>query len=298
MNIAHTWIDEFLYSAILWGSLITLLLWWWRRPIKSRAGRIVMALPLAWFALHTAIGWYGFVWPPSGRLIEADNGAPIRNTRVIATWISYPMSLWTMRCSGRQAHLSDDDGAFAFRYAPYPTLFAGIGFRGLRPLVPGRVQTGKMGRPWTLLRGDISFKKYAPGAKTDDDSQSVGCKVAIAPQFTYEQVNDHAYALFPGEEHPFEVMYREACIERQPSTFTNTYLDFMSGSSSQTMGAAYAKLHPDEPRILALREASKQLGQFGCRTGGVCAASATKEAHDAYCAYFSWIRELQQGGLQ
>jgi len=297
VNTSNVWIDEFLYSAILWGSLVTLLLWWLRRQLKNRAGRWLMALPLAWFALHTAIAWYGFVWPPSGRLIEADSGAPIRNTRVIATWISYPMTIWTMHCSGRQAHLSGADGAFAFRYAPYPTLFVGVGFRGLRPLVPGRVQTGKAGRPWTLLRGDIAIKKYAPGRETLDDSQTTECKVDIAPQFTYEQVNDRSYALLPGEEHPFEVMYREACVERQPGSFTNSYLHFMSVSSIRTMGAAYANLQPEEPRILALREARKQTGQVGCPGGGVCAAAVTPDVHDTYCTYFSWVRELQ-GGLQ
>ncbi|MDZ4813072.1 MAG: hypothetical protein SGI99_10730 [Pseudomonadota bacterium] len=283
----NNFLSEFLYSAVLWGSLLTALLWWLRSKAKSRVSRGLLFLPFWWLVLHTAIAWYGVLIPPSGRLVDADSGEPIKNARVIATWISYPMAIWTSHCSGRQAHLTDGDGGFAFRFAPYPTLAFGTLFRGLNPKVPGRISNQKFTMLLKPLWGDVPIQKYAPGRWTSEIGPNTGCRVAIAPQF------DYADGLLPGEELPFDVMYREACIERQPGTFTNEYLYFMMQSSSDSAGQRHVVSGLDDPKWIAVQELRPQIVPAGCPPiGNLCAVEVSAKVHDAHCEYFSWLREL------
>ncbi len=278
-----SFLAEFLFSAILWGSLIT---WWFWRRRKTAIGRFrhgLLTLGMGWFGLHTAIAFYGFLLPPSGRLIDADSGEPIKNSRVIATWTSYPFTIWTSYCSGKQAHLTDADGDFAFRLAPAPTLVFGTLVRGLNPQVPGRIDNRKHALLLAPLWGDIPIQRYAPGRKLAG-GPNTGCHVEILPQY------DFNLEVLPGEEHPFEVMYREACVERQPWTFYDQYLQDMKMSGP---AGRHAELPLNDPRLIAVFKLRPLIAPRGCPPiGDLCASPISADVHDTHCVYFSWLREL------
>jgi len=276
---------EFLFSAILWGSLITVWLWRRRAHSTGRLRRGVLTVGLAWFALHTAIAWYGFVLPPSGYLVDADSEDPIKNARVVATWGSYPMSLWTSYCSGRQAHLSDEDGHFAFRLAPAPTLIFGTFARGLNPQVPGRIGIRKVAVLLAPLWGDMRIQRYVAGRTITSGGLSTACKINIIPQYRGNRV-------LAAEEHPFEAMYREACVERQAWTFYDQYLQDMLLRGPP--GGYYASEQlPDDPRQVAVRVLLPDVATGGCPPyGNLCVSPIDANVHDTFCTYFSWLRDL------
>ena len=280
-------LGELLYSAIFWGSLVTLLLCWLLRKISNRFGRAVLWLPLVWFVVHTVIAWYGFLLPPSGRLIDADSGAPIKNSRVIATWSSYPLSLWTSYCTGKQAHLTRSDGAFAFRFAPYPTLLLGSFYRGLNPEVPGRIDNQRGALMLAPLRGDVLIQRYAPGRETFG---GVGgdCDIQIAPQYS-----DNLQPL-SGEESPFEVMYREACIEHQPWTLTDHFIRDMMMRRPKVSGGYSGWPPKDAPPEEIQHLLLEELDPRGCPPiGNECASSISSETHEKFCTYFATQRNGQ-----
>ncbi|MGD9582357.1 MAG: hypothetical protein AB7V26_01615 [Lysobacterales bacterium] len=315
-------ISEFLYSALLWGSLVTGLLWWLRRRMRPGIARKLLWLPLGWFGLHTLYAWYGFLVPISGRLIDADSGAPFARVRVYANWTSYPTSLGSFfynGCSGQQAHVSDADGRFAFRFAPYPTLVYGVLLRGLSPRVPGRIGIGKLGGFWEPLLGDMPFQRYAPGRSTKIQWPNSGCDMTVAPQ--YDALHrgimgdwllpddEHPFDVpsyrsgfrravsgttRPAEEHPFEVLYREACVERQPWTFNDEYLRWLVWSRpfGQNRLGLWTVPPPALPEdIQGLVQ--EQLEPRGCSDGGSCAYAVAPEVHDRLCAFLTTERKQQ-----
>ena len=283
---------EFLYSAILWGSLATLLLWWLRRRVTNKWGQRFLFVPFWWLAIHTAIAWYGFVLPPSGRLVDADSGEPIKNTRVIATWLSYPMAIWVSHCSGRQAQLTDADGDFAFRFAPFPTLLFGTTLRGINPQVPGRIDHRELAFVLVPIWGKLPIQKYAPGRSLSELGTNTECRVDIAPQFV------QPFKLLSGEENPFDLMYREACIEKRPDTYTNSYMHNLMSSSADYAGYRFSEKDRSDPRWQAVQKWWPFLGNTGCPLiGGVCAAGIPPEAHDGMCEFYTWQREMKRGAL-
>jgi len=217
-------LSEFLYSALLWGTPITGLLWWLQRRARIGFVRKLLWLPLFWIGLNTANAWYGFLLPMSGRLVDADSGQPIAGVRVYANWHSIPMSVWYNFCTGQQAHVSDARGQFAFRFVPYPSLVFGALYRGVDPRVPGRIIVNKAGYLWAPLVGDMAIPRYVPGHRTSSQGRTSGCDGSIAPQFVNLPKGVLNQTLLPGEEHPFEVLFREACIGQRPWTYNNQYL--------------------------------------------------------------------------
>ncbi len=283
------YLAEFFYSAIFWGSIVTALLWWLRRKIENRFGRAAIWVLFGWFALHTVIAWYGFLIPPSGRLIDADSGEPIGKSRVVSAWISYPTSPWSAGCSGRQAHLTDDNGQFAFRFAPYPTLISGSLMRGLLMSPPGRVPEGKGDWSFKPLSGTTLIHRFKPGHRVTGNSVGTICETAVDSQ--------ENHALLPGEAHPFEVMYREACVERQPSTLTDAYLREMMRLRSILQDSVWNWPPPDSPPTNIQQQQRKYLGLEGrCVEGsGVCASAIEPGLRDEFCVYFTSLRSI--GGV-
>ncbi len=270
---------EFFYSAIFWGSTVTAFLWWLRSKVKGRFGRAAIWLPLGWFALHTVIAWYGFLIPPSGRLIDADSGEPIGNKRVIATWVGYPLAIWTSYCSGKQAHLSDEDGNFSFRLAPYPTLFLGTLARGLNPEVPGRIDNRKVSVLLAPIWGDLSILKYSPG-RTVLGGPNTECDVDVAPQYP------NNLELLLGEKHPFEVMYREACVEHKPWTMTDRFVRDMMLRRPNADNSTWPILDPPPEEIQRLL--LDELKSRGCPPiGNECVSAISQETHGKFCTYFA-----------
>jgi hypothetical protein len=272
-------ISELLYSAIFWGSLGTTLVWWFRRRSRHRVVRGILLFPLGWIALHTAFAWYGFVIPPSGRLIDADTGQPHTNRRVIATWISYPLALWTSYCSGRQAHLTDTDGDISFRFAPWPTLVFGTFVRGLNPEILGRIDNRALEIFPFPLTGNIPVDQYAP-ERDISWGPNTECKKQIAVQYSDSQI-------LPGEANQFDALRREACIVGNAWTLTDLFMqDLSRGANRYASGGAPP---------LEIQEILRTFGQHGCRPGegGVCVQAISKGTRDQLCAYYMTIRGPQ-----
>lgn len=273
-------LGELLQSAVVWGSLITLSLWWLRRRSTRPTPRVLMTLPLIWFGVHTAIAWYGLLLPVSGRLTDADTGLPIANAKVISTWHSYPLGLWTSYCSGKQAHLSDVNGRFAFPFAPYPTLFVGTMSRGINPRVPGRINHRSLLTLPIPVMGDVAIQQYAPERSESRSGPNTECKVALAPQYP------NNLQLLPGEEHPFEVMYREACVEYRPSTLTDSFLTEMMLRRPHSV-----RTQQDPPQHI--QDGLSELAGYGCTNGegGICARAVSEETRDMFCQYYGTVRD-------
>jgi len=285
-------LSEFLYSALLWGSLITGVLWWLRGRARIGIVRKLLWLPLFWFGLHTLNAWYGFLVPMSGRLVDADSGQPIPRVRVYANWESIPLSIWYNFCSGEQAHASDAEGRFAFRFVPYPSLVYGALARRLDPRVPGHIHWDKYGYFWKPLLGDMVFQHHAPGRKVSGESH-YGCDGTVAPQSVIllpkGQVNR---ALLPGEEHPYEVLFREACIERQPWTFNNSFLNDLVRNRPYSQNWYGLWLPPPSISAESFRIFQEPLAQWGCvPAGGICTRAVTPELHDRLCELLSTERK-------
>lgn len=282
-------ISEFFYSAILWGSLGTAVTWWlWRRC--SSVARAFLTLPLAWIALHTAFAWYGFVIPPSVRLVDAESGQPHTNRRVIATWISYPLALWTSYCSGRQAHLTDAEGDVSFRFAPWPTLVVGTLARGLNPEILGRIDNRTSATFPLPLFGETRVHHYAPH-RGISGGPNTGCKKSIAVQYSGSEN-------LAGEINQFEIMLNEACLTSNPLTLTDLYMqDLVRGAARHTSSGAPP---------LAIQRLFRTFGGHGCRTsgipgglsfalssreeGGICAQAIPRGVRDQLCAYYVTLR--------
>ncbi|MDZ4811074.1 MAG: hypothetical protein SGI99_00465 [Pseudomonadota bacterium] len=276
-----SFLAEILFSAILWGSLITWWLWRKRKTDRGRFRHGLLTFGMGWFGLHTAIALYGLLIPPSGRLIDANTGAPIKNTRVVVTWLRYPLPIFVSGCSGQQAHLTDNDGGFAFPLAPAPTLFVGTLGRSLHPQVPGRVLNGRSRIFPQWLLGDIPIRHFEPGRERIDSSPGVNCK-ALPLTAQYRR------GLLRGEEHPFDLHYREACIEKQPWTLTDMYLSEMM-SSSWLLGR---RLSPTEtitvpPSLHLLEEYRRLLALQGCPGHSLCTTTVEPAVRDKFCAYFA-----------
>lgn len=272
-------ISEFFYSAILWGSLVTAVTWWlWRRC--SGITRAFLTLPLVWIALHTAFAWYGFVIPPSVRLVDAESGHPHTNRRVIATWISYPLALWTSYCSGRQAHLTDAEGDVSFRFAPWPTLVVGTLARGLNPEILGRIDNRTSATFPLPLFGETRVHHYMPDRDTSW-FPNTGCKRTIAAQYPGSET-------LPGEVNQFEAMLDEACVTNNPLTLTDLYM--------RDLARAAARYAPNLTSPLAIQVGLRTFGGHGCAPGegGVCAEAIPQEVRNEFCAYYATLRVQPQ----
>jgi len=273
-------ISEFLYSAILWGSLATTLTWWMWRRLTHRVVRGILTLPLGWIALHTVFAWYGFLIPPSGRLVDAETGQPHANRRVIATWTSYPLALWTSYCSGRQAHLTDAEGDISFRFAPWPTLVFGTFARGLNPEILGRIDNRSVAISPIPLLGEIPVSQYVPERKLSGDPIT-DCRKHIAVQYSGSRA-------LPGEVNQFDAMLHEACVAGNTWTLTDLFmLDLDRGAARYTSGGA------PPPEIQNLL---RTFGGHGCPPGegGVCAQTISKEMRDQLCAYYITLRAPEE----
>lgn len=266
--------SEFLFSAVLWGSLLTALLWTLRRRSARVSHRRLLAIPLLWIGAHTAFAWYGLLLPVSGRLVDADTGAPIANARVVSTWHSYPLGLWTSYCSGRQAHLTDAEGRFAFRFVPLPSLFAGTMLRGINPRVPGRINHRTLNTFPAPVLGDVEIQPYAAGRSVSRTGPNTECRAAFAPQYA-------GTAELPGELHPFDAMYREACVERRPWTLTDIFLTemMMRRPKSATSTAPPAQI----------QAGLAELAGYGCEEG-ICVRAVPEETRAMFCEYYGSVR--------
>lgn len=282
----QTWFAEFLSSAILWGSLITGVLWWLRKRYTKPWPRRFLFLPFWWFVIHTAIAWYGFILPPSGTLLEADTGEPIKNTRVISTWISYPRSLWHTYCSGRQIHLTNEKGRFAFPLAPYTTLFYGVVLRGINPSVPGRIGNRQLNFSPIPIMHVFKMQRFAAGREANQSKANTGCNSINPPRPHIDPV------ILPGEDDPFEVMYREACIEKRVDTFTDQYMQNMERIYYFNSRAVRPKSIRNNPHITAVQSIWPQItAQAACPNGGgLCASEIDAHAHQVMCDYFTWLK--------
>ncbi len=275
-----TFLAEFLFSAVLWGSLLT---WWlWRRRKRAQGfGAWLLWLPLAWFGLHTAFAWYGFILPPSGRLVEDESGKPIPNARVEAIWsTAYPVLVMLGKCAGFQAHLTDANGTFSFPFAPLPTLFLGTLVRGLQPMPPGRVLNGRTRIFPLWLRGEIRIRHYEAG-KPWTDSHSGGCESKFLPQ--------HWGGLLRGEAYPFSVAYREACVEHQPWTLTNFYnWDLWRYATVKGWHdpKEWVSL-PQLPPALSVKFNALHIGPCLSPDGGACAMAIDPALRAEMCSYFT-----------
>ncbi|MGD9582898.1 MAG: carboxypeptidase-like regulatory domain-containing protein [Lysobacterales bacterium] len=274
----RTFLAEFLFSAVLWGSLITWGLWRWRKHAQRGIARKLLVLPLFWFALHTAFAWYGFVLPPSGRLVDDTSGKPIPNMRVEVRWGAYPVLASIGYCPGFQAHLTDGDGTFSFPFVPMPTLFLGTLYRGLNPVLPGRVRNGRVEIFPVWLSGEIRIRHYQPGRAADDSATGAGCKNKFLPQ--------HWGGLLRGEPHPFEVLYKEGCIEKKPWSYTNAFLREMNRLQSQPRRSTTQHAMPPE----IVRLIREELGNKFCPdVRGPCVYEVGADVHDRFCEYFESV---------
>lgn len=274
----NTFFAEFAHSAILWGSVVTSLLWWLRRRGTRRIDRWILTPLLLWFAIHTAIAWYGLFVPPMGRLVDAESGQPLANERVVVSWISYPMAIWTTHCSGRQAHLTDAEGDFSFPLAPYPTLLVGTFARGITPHVPGRLNHRKLSRLLMPVWGDVRIERYRHDLNLSASGPNTGCHEQFASQYPDNLV------LLPGEAHPFARMFQEACIAQQPWTLVDAYMkDMMLRRPDRNQSS---KAPPTE-----VQSALRELGAHGCASGegGACAKSIDPAVRTVFCDYFKTI---------
>jgi hypothetical protein len=295
----NDFLAEFFYSAIFWGTLVTGFLWWLHRKNPKGFVGAVIWLPLLWFGAHTAVAWYGFFLPPSGRLIDADSREPIKNSRVVATWRSYPLPIvWIDYCVGRQAHLVDSDGAFSFRFAPYPTLLVGSMWRTVDPAVPGRHTDRRNLPPLSAPTGDVLIRRLKPGGSQVLVEQSdYYCHFSFAPQYFYSAQERHKglhfarVGLLPGEEHPFETTYREACIERHEATLAGNYMRGMMIVSRLT-GRNLKSETPLLPIPPVVEQAFALPDPAQCPLGfGRCEDKVTPELRAQFCEYFAGIRK-------
>jgi len=275
-----TFLAEFLFSAVLWGSLITWGLWHWRKRAQTGVARRLLWLPLAWFGLHTAFAWYGFVLPPAGRLVEDQSGQPIPNARVEAHWGAYPVLVSIGYCPGFQAHLTDADGDFSFRFAPVPTLFLGTLWRNITTQVRGRFLISRSAVFPKWLRGEMRVRPYQVGHSAQRYGGG-GCKSKFLPQ--------HWGGLLPGEAYPFSVAYREACVEQQPWTLTNFFIwdlwryATVKGWHDPKEWVSLPQLSP----ALSVKFNALHIGPCLSPDGGACATAVDPALRAEMCSYFT-----------
>ncbi len=297
----NTVLAEISYSAILWGSLIVALLWYVRSRIRHEFSRVLLWIPLGWFGLHTVIAWYAFFIPPGGRLIDAATGVPIGNRRVVTTWISYPIPIIGIStCTGRQAHLTKEDGTFAFRFAPYATLFSGTYRRFVNPMVPGHYDESWDGYWLTPPRGDMRARRYFVGRQNVPMPIGKWCEFSSTPQYEYgapyvsKQRPAGIVGLLPGEEPPFDATYREACIEKRDWTLNYIYMKAMldearySGPRLELGGGL-----PIAPPA-SMQYEMDQIA-IGCDAhNGTCTKAIVPEVRESFCGYMAEVRAFNQ----
>jgi len=281
-----TFLAEFLFSAVLWGSLIT---WWlWRRRKRAQSGiaRKLLWLPLFWFGLHTAFAWYGFVLPPAGRLVEDQSGQPIPNARVETNWGTFPVMALIGDCPGFQAHLSDAEGDFSFRFAPVPTLFLSPAWRTIMPQVPGRFLTGRAVFFPKWLRGEMRIRHYQAGHSAGR-FMGGSCQRKFLPQNWGWRLR--------GEEEPFSAVYREACVEQQPWTLMDLFIrDLMRYAIVKGMHdpKRFVSRLPMPPALNAKFNAIRP-GACGSEEG-VCATAIDPALRAEICSYFTNLIRITQ----
>lgn len=212
---------EFLYSAILWGSLVSWLLWKGLRRWRNIWCYLILGGPFLWLSLHTAIAWYGFFFPPMGRVLDDSPDRPMKGERVIATWVTYPMGLWTSHCSGRQVHLTDAEGSFAFRFAPWPTLVWGGMMRGVNSRIAGRVGESTLDMFWRWPHGDRIAKRFTSSDQNRYVGQNTICRVYLYPMHGVAE-----YPTAPGLPE-FRRLYQELCIDRSDWALNSSLLTDM-----------------------------------------------------------------------
>jgi len=184
------------------------------------------------------------------------------------------LSLWTTVCSGEQAHLSGEEGYFFFPLAPMPTLFFGTLYRGQLIQAPGRLIAGRGAIPLKPILGTVPISRYKPNS-----SRSVTglwqCEVVIGPRASKD--------LFRGETHPFEVLYREGCIEKRPWSYNNAFLRDMDRLESQPRRAGLQR----PPSLELGRLLREELGGRSCPSvNGSCVYAVSADLHDRFCAHF------------
>ena len=114
------------------------------------------------------------------------------------------------------------------------------------------------------------------------------CKVDISPQFVYD------FSMLPGEEHPFNVMYREACIEQKPDSFTNQYMHDLMSSSADISGYRRSEADRDNPQWIVAQQILSQIGSMGCPgVGGLCASAISVDVHEEVCEYVMWRSQVK-----
>lgn len=229
---------EFLYSAILWGSLISWLLWKALRRWRNVWSYLLLGGPFLWLSLHTLVGWYGFFFPPMGRVLDDSPDRPMAGERVIATWVTYPLGLWTNYCSGRQVHLTDSDGEFAFRFAPWPTLVWGSLQRGVNSRVAGRIGESTLQMIWQWPHGDRIVRRFSASDPNRYVGPNTSCRVYLYPMHTVAEYPTAAGAL------EFNRLYRELCIERAPWAANSSLLVDMV-FAHRTSDPALLDISPD-----------------------------------------------------
>jgi len=283
---------EFFYSALLWGSLVTWGLWRLRKHIHGGYSGMALWLVLVWFGWHTAVAWFDFVLPPGARLIAAESGQPLAAKRAVLTWHSYPIPIiWLNFCTGRQAHLTDGRGKVSFRFTPYPSLISGTFSRSLQMVVPGRVDESKESTLLMPIRGDMKTSRLEGGGG-GYGHDSISC-YRYRPQYYYHQNTRQPWArragLLPGEEDPFEITFREACIEQQDWTRNYWYIDKMMFHTPSLGGRRDQE--PPMPLPEPLEQFLKEYGDKPCdRRYGTCERRISPARHAEFCAYFSDLR--------
>jgi len=257
---------EFLYSAILWGSLISWLLWKIMRRWPNVWSILLLGGPFLWLCLHTVIAWYGFFFPPMGRVLDDSPDRPMAGERVIATWVTYPMGLWTSYCSGRQVHLTDSDGEFTFRFAPWPTLVWGSLQRGVNSRVPGRIGVRTLSFFWDWPHGDRQMRRLHVGSSAIETGPSTQCRVNIAPQHEPDLVP------VPTERPSFLRLYEELCVHRYAWAANGTFIRDLR--------------HWQRPLGLGTPFPPELNSSFMKTTGSYNVMAIPSELHDPYCEHF------------
>ena len=153
-------------------------------------------------------------------------------------------------------------------------------FRGVNPQVPGRINHRSLNTFPIPVWGDISIQLYVEGRSISRSGPNTECKKALAPQYSSDS------QLLEGEQSPFERLYQEACIERQPWGRTDRFMgDMMLLRPNRTSSGSAPPL--------AIQEATRELVPTGC-VEGVCVSGISEPTREMFCEYFKSIRETTE----
>ncbi|AVP96202.1 hypothetical protein C7S18_02895 [Ahniella affigens] len=269
MTSWSTLVFEFLTSAVLWGTLVTILVIRLRNALDPGWRRKFVSVGLAWVALHTGIAWYLLVLPTSGTIVESTTGQPISGVRVDNYWHTYPIGIFVTACSGRQARVTDAGGHFSFPFVPVTSLLMGTFYRSVMPKVEGRLKTARNSFIPYPLRGEIPI--FAFDSKADGATQSFarGCDVLLGPSVKNGKL--------PGQRSALSFLFSEACVEKRAHTRTDRYLLELISESNLVRS----------PPSVRLQELYMQLlgGARGpcVGGGGRCVLAASEQEANSVC---------------